>query len=387
MIRTQSVSSRVPVYLFLITGSLFIFLYTLWGHPTTVEHEDNQLTPTATALRATRKPPQAVEEKQLPGNNPYPYAFAPPEKGYPPISSELPKLAEQLYGMSEQLSKLSVQHYSTELSETESYGFYNVTEDVWKMRTDLLRWQRARQEIDEKIRDNQTLDFWMAGRTLFQRCWEPEWSCSYEKRIGNMGDGGKWLCDPWRIKKNGCLVYSFGSENKFGFEESIYEELGCEIHTFDHTIGDNPSNKPPYVHFHPWGIAATDGTDTFTLETIIKKLGHETRPIEIFKIDVEGYEYSTLTPLLQQGKWPSNPPIRQVLVEIHVRPNHEPPRPRQTAELARTFMRAMADQGYVLFHKEPNTEYAGGDCIELAYLQLNVADMPGYITSPQPSGN
>ena len=72
-----------------------------------------------------------------------------------------------------------------------------------------------------------------------------------------MGDGPKWICDPHRIHKKNCLVYSIGSNNKFEFEQSVLDEISpdCEIHTFDPTIGEHPSRKPAKVNFHPIGIA------------------------------------------------------------------------------------------------------------------------------------
>ena len=87
-----------------------------------------------------------------------------------------------------------------------------------------------------------------------------------------MGDGPKWVCDPYRItEKNDCLVYSIGSNNEFSFEEAVHAEIGykCEIHTFDHTVGANPSNKPSYVTFHSWGIADKSSGGLKSLEDII----------------------------------------------------------------------------------------------------------------------
>ena len=53
--------------------------------------------------------------------------------------------------------------------------------------------------------------------------------------MGKLGDGGKWICDPHRIREEQeeCLVYSVGSNNDFSFEQAILEVVGehCEIHT------------------------------------------------------------------------------------------------------------------------------------------------------------
>jgi hypothetical protein len=65
----------------------------------------------------------------------------------------------------------------------------------------------------------------------------------------------------------------------------------CEIHTFDPTIGGQPSNLPAgNIQFHPWGLAGQDNGTFKTLPAIINELGHTGREIDIFKIDCEGCE-------------------------------------------------------------------------------------------------
>lgn len=69
---------------------------------------------------------------------------------------------------------------------------------------------------------------------FYQNHYEPEFVCLHERRVGRLGDGGKWICDPHRItNQDDCLVYSVGSNNDFSFEQSVLDEIGqhCEIHT------------------------------------------------------------------------------------------------------------------------------------------------------------
>jgi hypothetical protein len=74
-----------------------------------------------------------------------------------------------------------------------------------------------------------------AGNAWMQRNWEPHLRCVGEMRLGQAGDGGKHVCDPdCLLERNACLVYSFGSNNDFGFETSVLP-YGCAIHVFDHT--------------------------------------------------------------------------------------------------------------------------------------------------------
>lgn len=201
----------------------------------------------------------------------------------------------------------------------------------------------------------------------YQNNWEPNFTCLHERRLGLWGDGGKWACDPHRIttrvKERGCLVYSVGSNNDFSFEEAILRDVSpeCEIHTFDHTIGAKPSKLPVNVTFHPWGLARkNEGQNMKTMASIIRTLGHTDREIDIFKIDCEGCEWETVKSWFKGGAR-----IRQVLVEVHSGTNDAiVPLP------AMDFMSFMKEQGYVIFHKEPNIAFTGGYCIEYAFVLL-----------------
>ena len=71
------------------------------------------------------------------------------------------------------------------------------------------------------------------ARMWLQTCWEPYVGCSDEERVGPIGDGGKWICNPVRdIVKNDCVVVSVGSNNDFRFEEEMVERFGCTVHVF-----------------------------------------------------------------------------------------------------------------------------------------------------------
>ena len=59
------------------------------------------------------------------------------------------------------------------------------------------------------------------ARTWFQNNWYPAVRCLDDKRLGAVGDGGKWVCDPdCLLKRSNCLVFSVGSKNQFDFEEA-----------------------------------------------------------------------------------------------------------------------------------------------------------------------
>lgn len=201
----------------------------------------------------------------------------------------------------------------------------------------------------------------------YQNNFEPSFTCQHERRIGNWGDGGKWVCDPHRIGAQapvrGCLVYSVGSFNDFSFEERVLQDVSsdCEIHTLDPTIGENSSNLPhnKKVSFHPWGLANADNGNYKTLHTIVSELGHTSREIDILKIDCEGCEWSTYESWFAGGV-----KIRQILVELHGGTDDGNP------PAAMKFLSFLKELGYVVFHKESNTVGCAGQCIEYSFIRL-----------------
>jgi len=56
---------------------------------------------------------------------------------------------------------------------------------------------------------------------------EPAATRAREERVGPAGEGGKWLCDPNRLRARGtdCLIYSVGSFDDFSFEEAITRDV------------------------------------------------------------------------------------------------------------------------------------------------------------------
>lgn len=265
----------------------------------------------------------------------------------------------------------------------QSYGFfYDVPESHWNQAIEIARHQGGRQNKDQALL--------RAGAPQFyQENWEPEFSCPFERRIGGMGDGGKWVCDPHRIKqlssvrktKDGdddpCLIYSIGNDGDQGFEHGIMDIIGeetCEIHTFevrsqaemhrlDRDQNDEDRRKTNLINMHfSWGLLSSKESPRpgyKTLAETVKELGHEGRTIDIFKIDCEGCEWTTF------HDWFENPPthIQQILVEVH----HNPTTSQEFFQTAR-------DNGYVIFHKEPNIQFGGGECVEFTFLKLDIDD-------------
>jgi len=258
--------------------------------------------------------------------------------------------------------KSDLQDY--EKAEKESLGFFG---DIDSIRWNLLRgkvWEMSPNFNHKHVRQHQN-----PGQ-FYQDHYEPDFVCDQERRIGRMGDGGKWVCDPYRIAaQEKCLVYSIGSNNDFSFEESVLAKIGqdCEIHTFD--MGHYGSKaKMVGVTYHQFGLGGVDdpASRLKSLKTVVKELGHKGRTIDIFKIDCEGCEFESAATWFDAGVT-----LRQILVELHGNP----------APTTHQFFDFMYENNYVITHKEPNIEYPRAGnwyAVEFAFLKLSPDFFEGH---------
>ena len=193
------------------------------------------------------------------------------------------------------------------------------------------------------------------GRRFFQRNWEPSYSCTALARFGCPGDGGKWICDPHHFLMDKCVVYSFGSNDEFSFEEAIHHfNPECRIYTFD-PFSSQPVNKPDFVKFYPWGIGARDSAKDFifTLPTIMRKLHHKN--ITILKVDCEGCELELDAPSFPAHKGA----IQQIQMEVHF---------DGMPERVHRLFNFLTSIGYAIFNKEANIQYSDGNAVEFSLL-------------------
>lgn len=256
---------------------------------------------------------------------------------------------------------------STALAYRESMGFFtDVPDSVWKRYKERFRFTQPNYDQQRVKKDARKSNrFW--GEHF-----EPEFTCPHEFRLGKLGDGGKWVCDPHRIPKDSCLIYSVGSNGKFQFELGSLEHISksCEIRIFDMSASFRRNRKTHSIAkeakkhnltFHHWGIGEKEdrGRPMKTFKETIIDLHHQNKTIDVMKIDCERCEYQ------QYKQWFKDwdelgMTIRQILIEIH---NSDYP---NIVEL----MTAFQEAGYVMFHKEANY-WNEGNCIEAAFLLLS----------------
>mmetsp|Transcript_50219 Transcript_50219/g.152137 ORF Transcript_50219/g.152137 Transcript_50219/m.152137 type:complete len:308 (+) Transcript_50219:1-924(+) len=255
------------------------------------------------------------------------------------------------------------------LAARESLGFVEEPDAQWQLRKRIYAAQARLQA--EHLGDCSDCN----GHAFWQVHYEPSFSCAFERRVGPIGDGGKWLCDPHRIATDGargpapCLVYSVGSNGDYGFEQGIHSALplDCEVHTIDVQPWQSYTNQTPpsYVKYHVYGVGQTP------MAEIYRGLGHSGRVIDVLKIDCEGCEFATYKDWFSEDVF-----IRQILLEVH-----GPQGWGKSAKEVHALFRFLFSLGYVVFHKEPNTLannfIEGGNCIEFALLRLSPAFASG----------
>lgn len=246
--------------------------------------------------------------------------------------------------------------YNCVLSRSESNDFFCETNADWNRRKELFHLQHNR---------NQFLN---SPYMFFQDNYEPTFSCRFEQRLGINGDGGKWICDVYRLKElKTCLIYSLGSNGEFSFENETKRVLPqCDIHTFDL----KEFNCTNMCRFHK--IKIGDGSNgTKTLRMIMTDLKHTQRPLNILKIDIEGGEYKFFDDLFNKTDFISDS-IHQVLVEIHLAPIIQTVNNITTYDYKKIhhLFKLFHDQHFVIFHKEVNL-YNPYRAFEFSFVRLN----------------
>jgi len=151
---------------------------------------------------------------------------------------------------------------------------------------------------------------------------------------GMIGEHG--LCNTAELqqafKEKNCLVYGVGIADNWEFEKAMARH-GCEVHAFDPTIERPPTEEKQLtnLHFHRWGLAEKTerkgehqvrGTlsgakitdqPMFTLEDMMKELGHTGRKLTVLKIDCEGCEWGSLS-VVPDELWSR---VGQMSLELH----------------------------------------------------------------------
>lgn len=187
-----------------------------------------------------------------------------------------------------------------------------------------------------------------------------EWGCNLEMEWDK---GPEYLCRDLRYVANyqicfdepytpspPCLVYSFGIDYDFRFEDKM-GRLGCDVYSFDPSMNVQSHNRSEKVRFFNIGIG-TSNADSFkpkedkytanskklwqikTLPALKKMFGHENRKLDVLKMDIETYEWNVVKDLMDDKSFLQT---KQLALEWHIF-DHEPAR-SEFPTMFRTYQR------------------------------------------------
>uniref|UniRef100_A0A8R1DTK1 Methyltranfer_dom domain-containing protein n=1 Tax=Caenorhabditis japonica TaxID=281687 RepID=A0A8R1DTK1_CAEJA len=161
----------------------------------------------------------------------------------------------------------------------------------------------------------------LRGVTIFANLYGslgPEVFCPEKVRIGTIGDGGKWVCNPWKVP-NDSVLFSLGLNNIISFEEDWQKVVSNRNRLFGFDVDEQNSNtKETYASIRGVSRVARISTETShaihtsTIEDLAKDAG--VTNVEILKIDIEGAEKTCLIPFLEKFT------VCQIYLEIHGHP-------------------------------------------------------------------
>ncbi|XP_048253097.1 probable methyltransferase-like protein 24 [Haliotis rufescens] len=143
--------------------------------------------------------------------------------------------------------------------------------------------------------------------------------CSRKLRMGRLGDGGWEICDDREYRPvKPCIVYSFGINYDYSFDDAMAKNYECDVFSFDPSMKKNSYQRSARVRFLNIGI---DGENTVngnwemhTLGRVKAMLNHNQNAIDVLKMDVESSEWRSLPEMVASRDLRS---VRQLLVEYH----------------------------------------------------------------------
>jgi hypothetical protein len=174
-------------------------------------------------------------------------------------------------------------------------------------------------------------------------------------------DGQKAVCLDQAVAPppNKCLVYSFGINNDWSFDEAM-ELYGCQIFSFDPSMNVSNHNRTEAIHFYRMALEDVDKDEwnksksipSRTLASIYDMLkplmhGGDSSVIDYLKIDVETTEWRVLPQIIESGMMDK---VRQLAVEIHLDCDKSIRHCRQQAGI----LQSLECYGMVRFDSKPN---------------------------------
>ncbi|KAK0048817.1 methyltransferase-like protein 24 [Biomphalaria pfeifferi] len=202
--------------------------------------------------------------------------------------------------------------------------------------------------------------------------------CRRKIRLGKIDDGGWEVCDDPDVRpRDPCIVYSFGINNDFSFDDDAAKVYGCHVYSFDPSMSNakDQYDRSSNVHFYKIGLDGRTYVNDknwplFTFQDIRAKLKHENSTIDLVKMDIENSEWPSLPQMAASGQLAN---VKQFLFEYHINEqsrNYILPRLKALQEVERAGFRRF----YV--HKNPACRFningipvIRTTCYEVYYLR------------------
>ena len=191
-------------------------------------------------------------------------------------------------------------------------------------------------------------------------------------------DGQKAVCLDAGLapKVDDCVVYSFGIDNEWSFDEAM-EQYGCSVFAFDPSMNKRDHEHSAKIRFFNMGLLQRDEDSGFnrwkfrTLSSIHRMLQpvHGDVDIDYLKIDIEGAEWDVLGDVMASGMLAR---VRQLGVEIHLSPANY----SVIARRAR-ILQSLEKQGMVRFDSKLNP-WSRGRIDEFDFTEITAYELAWY---------
>jgi hypothetical protein len=231
----------------------------------------------------------------------------------------------------------------------------------------------------EDMTDGQAEDrFYQILTTLDLECLEI-------RRMGSFDDGGWDLCtvEPYDFKP-GCIVYSFGINFDFTFDDAMAVAFKCSVKSFDPSMTVKDYLRSANVYYYQLGIGSentvTDkGWKLMTLRSIQAKLHHTEKLIDVVKLDIEYNEWVCLQQMVTDGSLNN---VKQLIFEIHTPEVETVQRPSSKQDFLDMYLTlaALEHIGFRKYHYHSNplghytsvrTGKTRSCCYELYYINIH----------------
>lgn len=154
----------------------------------------------------------------------------------------------------------------------------------------------------------------------------------------------------------GCVVISVGSNNNWQFEEGIYNNTPCEIHTFDpHMKGKDaivvPDSLKDRTHYHKFALEMTTQW-RYRRMSFVDMLAQcnvsSHRPLLFMKTDCEGCEARVFSSLVYDGNGHLLP--LQMTMEVHMEALGDPD--KRGAEYGSVYYDLLIKEKFALYYNQ-----------------------------------